>query len=71
MHLKLLTGITQKIAQVDYAKKMIANPVKVKVTNLGGNINSKGGDYAKKNFKKRLEEDVNFSESFDVKIDKP
>ncbi len=39
-------NITKRIAQVDYAKKMIANPVNVKIENLGNNINSKGGDYA-------------------------
>ncbi|MBL4669322.1 MAG: PD40 domain-containing protein [Flavobacteriales bacterium] len=38
--------VAGKIAQVDYAKKMIANPVKVKIENLGKNINSKGGDYS-------------------------
>jgi Tol biopolymer transport system component len=38
--------ITNRIAGVDYAKKMIAVPVKVKIENLGKKINSKGGDYA-------------------------
>ncbi len=39
-------NIANRIAQVDYAKKMIASPVKVKIENLGENINSRGGDYA-------------------------
>ena len=39
-------NITLRIAQIDYAKKMIANPVNVKFENLGKNINSRGGDYA-------------------------
>jgi Tol biopolymer transport system component len=38
--------IAQRISQIDYAKKMIANPVKVKIENLGKNINSRGGDYS-------------------------
>ncbi len=43
---KKFYNITNRIAQVDYAKKMIASPVKVTTTNLGENINSRGGDYA-------------------------
>jgi tetratricopeptide (TPR) repeat protein len=39
-------NITQRIAQVDYAKKMMASSVKVSIENLGENINSRGGDYA-------------------------
>ena len=39
-------NITKRLAQIDYAKKMISTPVKVKIENLGQNINSKGGDYA-------------------------
>ena len=39
-------NIASRISQIDYAKKMIANPVKVKIKNLGENINSRGGDYA-------------------------
>lgn len=35
-----------KMAEVNYAKKMIANPVNVKIENLGNNINSRGGDYS-------------------------
>jgi tetratricopeptide (TPR) repeat protein len=38
--------VAQRISQIDYAKKMIANPVKVKIENLGKNINSRGGDYS-------------------------
>ena len=41
-----LHNISKRIAQVDYAKKMMANPVNVKIENLGKNINSRGGDYA-------------------------
>ena len=36
----------KRIAQVDYAKKMMAAPVKVRIENLGDKINSRGGDYA-------------------------
>ncbi|MBL4592778.1 MAG: PD40 domain-containing protein [Flavobacteriales bacterium] len=39
-------NVAKRISQIDYAKKMIANPVKVKIENLGKNINSRGGDYA-------------------------
>lgn len=39
-------NIANRITQVDYAKKMIASPVNVKIENLGENINSRGGDYA-------------------------
>lgn len=39
-------NITKRITQIDYAKKMIASPVSVKIENLGQNINSRGGDYA-------------------------
>jgi len=39
-------NITKRISQIDYAKKMITSPVKAKITNLGMNINSRGGDYA-------------------------
>lgn len=39
-------NITNRLAQVDYAKKMMASPVKVTTENLGKNINSRGGDYA-------------------------
>lgn len=39
-------NIPLRISQIDYAKKMIASPVKVKIENLGDNINSRGGDYA-------------------------
>ncbi len=38
--------IPSRISQIDYAKKMIASPVKAKIENLGSNINSRGGDYA-------------------------
>jgi len=38
--------VTERISQIDYAKKMIASPVKVKIENLGKNINSRGGDYS-------------------------
>ncbi len=38
--------VTKRIAQVNYAKKMIAAPVKVKIENLGNKINSRGGDYS-------------------------
>ncbi|MCB0403100.1 MAG: PD40 domain-containing protein [Flavobacteriales bacterium] len=38
--------VSERLTQVDYAKKMIASPVKVEITNLGNNINSRGGDYA-------------------------
>ncbi len=38
--------ITNRISQIDFAKKMIANPVNVKIENLGKSINSRGGDYA-------------------------
>ena len=38
--------ITNRISQLDYAKKMIASPVNVKIENLGNAINSRGGDYA-------------------------
>jgi Tol biopolymer transport system component len=38
--------LDKRIAQVSYAKKMITTPVKVKIENLGKNINSRGGDYA-------------------------
>jgi len=39
-------NIAKRIAQVDYAKKMISSPVKVSIENLGDKINSRGGDYA-------------------------
>jgi len=39
-------NIPARISQIDYAKKMIASPVKVEIENLGKNINSRGGDYA-------------------------
>lgn len=39
-------NISKRLSQIDYAKKMIANPVKVEIENLGKNINSRGGDYA-------------------------
>lgn len=39
-------NIPTRISQIDYAKKMIAKPVDVKIENLGDNINSRGGDYA-------------------------
>jgi Tol biopolymer transport system component len=35
-----------RIASVNFAKKMIAKPVNVKIENLGKNINSRGGDYS-------------------------
>ena len=38
--------ITNRISQLDYAKKMMASPVKAKIENLGNAINSRGGDYA-------------------------
>lgn len=38
--------IAKRIAALDFAKKMIASPVDVKITNLGESINSRGGDYA-------------------------
>jgi len=38
--------IAKRLAQIDYAKKMVATPVKVNIENLGKNINSRGGDYA-------------------------
>lgn len=38
--------LDNKIASVNYAIKMIANPVDVKIENLGKNINSRGGDYS-------------------------
>jgi tetratricopeptide (TPR) repeat protein len=34
------------LAQVEYASKMMTSPVKVSITNMGKNINSRGGDYA-------------------------
>jgi len=34
------------LAQIEYAKKMMLAPVKVEISNLGKNINSRGGDYA-------------------------
>jgi tetratricopeptide (TPR) repeat protein len=43
---KAYYGLSKRIASVDYAKKMIQVPVKVKIENLGKKINSKGGDYA-------------------------
>ncbi len=39
-------NIVKRISQIDYAKKMIVSPVKVKIENLGKNINSRGGDYS-------------------------
>ena len=39
-------NIPTRISQIDYAKKMMASPVKVEIENLGKNINSRGGDYA-------------------------
>lgn len=41
-----LYDVNTMITQVDYAKKMINSPVKVEITNLGKNINSRGGDYS-------------------------
>lgn len=38
--------VAKKITQIDYAKKMMAVPVKVRIENLGSEINSRGGDYA-------------------------
>ena len=38
--------VATKIASVNYAKKMIASPVDVKIEVLGKNINSRGGDYS-------------------------
>ena len=43
---KAYYDLSQRIANVDYAKKMIGMPVNVKIENLGRKINSKGGDYA-------------------------
>lgn len=34
------------LAQVEFAKKMMFAPVKVEISNLGKNVNSRGGDYA-------------------------
>lgn len=34
------------LAQVEFAKKMMLAPVKVEISNLGKNVNSRGGDYA-------------------------
>lgn len=39
-------NVALRISQIDYAKKMMASPVKVTLENLGDNINSRGGDYA-------------------------
>lgn len=39
-------NVALRISQIDYAKKMMASPVKVTIENLGDNINSRGGDYA-------------------------
>lgn len=39
-------NIAKRISQIDYAKKMIANPVKASIENLGNSINSRGGDYS-------------------------
>lgn len=41
-----LYDVNSMLTQVDYAKKMISTPVKVEITNLGKNINSRGGDYS-------------------------
>jgi tetratricopeptide (TPR) repeat protein len=38
--------VNTMLTQVDFAKKMINSPVKVEITNLGKNINSRGGDYS-------------------------
>jgi Tol biopolymer transport system component len=43
---KKYSDIIKRIASVEYAKKMIAFPVDVKIENLGKNINSNGGDYS-------------------------
>jgi Tol biopolymer transport system component len=40
------SDITKRIASVEYAKKMMAFPVQVKIENLGDKINSNGGDYS-------------------------
>jgi tetratricopeptide (TPR) repeat protein len=41
-----LYDVNTMITQVDFAKQMISSPVNVEITNLGKNINSRGGDYS-------------------------
>ena len=43
--LELVGEVNRRIEMCGYAKRMVSSPVKVKIENLGENINSKWGDY--------------------------